>query len=160
MAEFLFPEFLRDLQQYEQAESIWQRLWQDLIGRTGQLGLWETPWHSTTFVDGTPCRDGNPIFSAVSATRRLGIRVMQLEPEENPREITYWMDTFAKGESEEVNELVIACVLSDQTLLDAVNLMRQWITREQIQLSWQYGFPTFSSDPVRPRREFPERAAG
>jgi hypothetical protein len=160
MAEFLFPDFLQDPRQYEQAESVWQRSWQDLIGRTGTLDLWETPWFSTNFNDGTPCRDGNPIFSAVSPTRRLGIQVIQLEPEENPREITYWMDTFAKGEPEEVNELVIACVLSDQTLLDAVNLMRQWITREQVQLSWQYGFPTFSSAPVRPRREFPERAAG
>src|SRR3954468_2614342 len=122
MARYLMPDFLKDPQQYEKAEAVWRQAWQDLIRRTGQLDLWKTPWLRTTFVDGTPFRDGNPIFSAICPSRRLGVQVIQLEPLQNPREITFWTDTFAEGDPEEVNKLVIACVLSHQTLLDAVNL--------------------------------------
>src|SRR5437762_3170095 len=68
MAKYLFPDFLRDLQPYEQAEFVWKRSWQDLIQHTGQLDLWKTPWFRTTFADGTPSRDGNPIVAAISPT--------------------------------------------------------------------------------------------
>lgn len=135
MARALYPDFLEAPHQYAQAEETWRRHWSDLARRTGELDLWKTPWGSTTFVDGTPIRDGNPIFSAVCPSRRLGIQVIQLEPSEHPRELYCWIDTFAQGEPEEIIVLVISCVLTDQTLLDAVDLMNQWITREEVQFS-------------------------
>jgi hypothetical protein len=132
MVKYLFPNFLNDPHEYEQVEAVWHERWDDLVRRVGQEWLWKSPWLNTHFADGTPCRDGNPIFSAVSPLRRLGVRVIQVEPSDNPRELHVWADTFAKGEPEAIKELVITCVLTDQTLLDAVDLMKRWITEEDV----------------------------
>ena len=128
MGDYLFPHFLSDPREYGQAESVWQQRWQDLLRRVGQEGLWQTPWLNTYFANGTPCRDGNPIFSAVCPSRRLAVRVIQFDPADDAKEIHVWKDTFAEGSSEAIEELVISCVLTEQTLPEVVELMRQWIT--------------------------------
>jgi hypothetical protein len=137
MVKYLFPNYLTDSQEYEQAEALWRERWDDLVRRLGQEWLWESPWLNTTFADGSPCRDGNPIFSAVSLVRRLGVRVIQIGPSDNPRELYAWTDTFAKGSPESIKELVISCVLTAQTLLEAVDLMKRWIIEEEVELSWE-----------------------
>ncbi|HVN30146.1 MAG TPA: hypothetical protein VMT64_16725, partial [Candidatus Binataceae bacterium] len=59
--------------------------------------------------------------------RRIVVRVLQGPPDpENPGDFTYWTDKFAKGDPEELDELVIACVLSDETLAQATDLMMRW----------------------------------
>lgn len=128
MAQILLPDFLNDPIQYEQAESTWQARWKNLIHDLGQDAEWQSPWLKTQFNDGTPFRDGNPIFSAVCPQRRLGIRIIQIEPAEDPNELSVWTDTFAKGEPEAINEIVVNCVLSDLTLNKAFNLIRDWIS--------------------------------
>jgi hypothetical protein len=132
MVRYLLPNFLHDEREYEQAEALWRERWADLVHGLGQDRSWESPWLNTAFADGTPCRDGNPIFSAVSPQRRLGVHVIQLEPSDNPKEFYVWTDTFADGSPESVKELVISCVLTSETLNEAVELMRQWITEEKI----------------------------
>jgi hypothetical protein len=132
MGKYLFPNFLNDQQEYERAEALWRDRWNELVRRLGQEWLWNSPWLNTTFADGTPCRDGNPIFSAVCPQRRLGVHVIQLEPSENPKEFYVWTDTFAEGSPEAVKELVISCALTCATLDEAAELMRQWITEEKI----------------------------
>ena len=127
MPQFLLPDFLNDPAQYEQAESIWQHRWESLIHQLGQSAIWQSPWINTKANDGTLLRDGNPIFSAVSPSRRLGVRVIQMEPADDPCEWSAWTDTFAKGDPEEIKELVIDCVLSDESLRQAFDLMRMWI---------------------------------
>jgi hypothetical protein len=132
MAHFLFPDFLTDPQQYEQAEGLWLKTWKELADEVGQAQLWQAPFYTTTFVDGTPCRDGDPIFSAVNPTRQLGVRIIQFEPPGDVEEIVSWLDTFAEGEPEEVRELVISCSLTDSTLLKARDLIRQWLTKGHV----------------------------
>jgi serine/threonine protein kinase len=132
MVDYLFPHFLSTPREYEQAESIWQQRWQDLLRRVGQEGQWQTPWVNTNFANGTPCRDGNPIFSAVSPSRRLAVRIVQLEPADDAMEFHVWKDSFAEVSPEAVEELVISCVLTQETLTKAVELMRQWITEGKI----------------------------
>ncbi len=132
MADYLFPHFLNDPCEYEQAEVLWRQRWDDLLRHVGQERLWETPWMTASFVNGTPIQDGNPIFSAISSQRKLAIRVIQLEPSDNPHEFYVWTDTFAEGSPESVKELVISCVLTPEVLNEAVELMRQWITEEKI----------------------------
>ncbi len=127
MIQTLYPSFLDDAGEYAKAESLWRKHWNDLVRHAGQESLWQTPWLSTGFANGTPCRDGNPIFSAVSPSRRLGVRVIQVEPSDYPRVFEVWTDTFARDELEAVKELVITCALTDQTLQDAVDLMKKWI---------------------------------
>src|SRR5438046_1969229 len=98
MVDFLYPNFLEDSQEYERAEALWNERWTDLVRRVGQEKLWQNPWLNTKFANGTPFRDGNPIFSAVAPKRRLGVRIIQLEPSGNPKELNVWTDTFGQEE--------------------------------------------------------------
>src|SRR4051812_7737326 len=109
MTQTLYPHFLDDPDEYAQAESIWQVCWNDLVKRVGQVGEWETPWLKTTFTDGTPFGDGNPMFSAVAPRRGLGVRVIQEEPAVNPHQVAVWTDVFAEGKQEAIKELVLSC---------------------------------------------------
>src|ERR1043165_437284 len=133
MIDYRHPKFLEDPNEYALAERLWQRRWSELVGYTPEGRSWQSSWLTTTFADGTPIRDGNPIFSALSADRRLGIRVIQLEPSSEP-EFSFWIDKFAAGEPEEASELVITCVLSDEALLKTLDLFRQWIRFGEIRL--------------------------
>jgi hypothetical protein len=125
---FLFPDFLRHPGQYDQAQALWAQRWEELVRSAGQADAWESPYYTTTYVDGTACRDGNPIFSAADPVRRLGVRVIQFEPTGETGELASWRNTFAKGEPEEIDELVISCSLTDATMAKAFELMRRWIT--------------------------------
>jgi hypothetical protein len=130
VAEFLLADFRTDPAQYDKAESVWRDFWQKITRELGQEELWKTPWMNTHFNDGTPFRDGNPIFTAICPARHLGVRVIQVEPEDEFDEITAWTDTFGEGEPDAVKELVIHCVLSNATLATADDLMKRWIRDE------------------------------
>ena len=105
----------------------------------------------TTFADGTPCRDGNPIFSAYSPSRRRGVRIIQLEPAGDARELTFWVDDFARGDPEQVKELVVSCVLSEETLPVVNELLRQWVAGEEVRLPTHGLVPTSPFDPAAPK---------
>ena len=111
-----------------------QERWDELMRATGEAWRWESPWINMTFADGSSQHDGNPIFSAVCPSRRLGVRVIQLEPAGDPLEFEFWTDVFAQGAPNEIRELVISCVLSAQTLDRAVYLMNQWVTEETVEV--------------------------
>jgi hypothetical protein len=129
MAKPLFPNFFNDPNEYRLAETLWREKSHELVRRVGQERQWVTPWLQTTFANWTPFADGNPIFSAVAPNRRLGVRVVQVDPCQELRELSTWTDTFAEGEPEAINELVIACALTPQTLDETLALMEQWITQ-------------------------------
>ena len=112
---------------YEEEEESWLLLWRKTLEQVGQLAQWKTPWLNTAFADGTPCRDGNPIFSAIHESGRFGVRVIQLDPGGSPEEFTSWTDVFAKGELEEVEELVIFCTLTQETLSKARTVLDQFV---------------------------------
>src|SRR5438045_3918635 len=82
--------------EYAKAESVWRERWDAVLRELGEQGNWQTPWMTTNSNDGTPFRDGNPIFSAVCPERHLGVRVIQLEPADDPNELSFWTDTFGK----------------------------------------------------------------
>ena len=128
---YLFRNFLDDPQEYGEAEKLWRVKWQDLTRRLGQEERWVTPWIDTKFADGTSQRDGNPIFSAIDPSRHLAVRVIQMK-QSSEADLSFWIDAFAAGQKEAVDELVIACVLSDETLLQAVDLMAQWAAEKRL----------------------------
>lgn len=132
MACLLYENFLEDAEQYRDAEQLWSRAFHELLTRAGQAGAWQIPWMSTTFANGDPIRDGNPIFSAVCNSRRLGIRIIQHREQSGNASLHVWIDTFAEGEPEETRELVITCVLSKETLQQACELMEQWVCHGRI----------------------------
>ena len=124
---YLLTNFLEDAKQYAKAEKLWLRTWSSLIIQIGQEKHWKVPWFEPKFGNGTPMMEGNPIFTALNRSRRIAVRVIQVPPEpERKGDFTHWTDKFAKGDPEELNELVIACVLSDESLAQATDLMTKW----------------------------------
>ena len=124
---YLLRNFLNDPKQYAEAEKLWCDTWWRLAKRIGQDKQWKVPWFEPRFGDGTPFLDGNPIFTAVDRSRRLAVRVIQSPPiTDGEPDLCSWTDTFGKGDPEELEELVIACVLSDDTLAQATDLMTKW----------------------------------
>jgi hypothetical protein len=124
---YLFPHYLEDPKEYEQAERLWVQKWSDLTKRLGHQKQWKVPWFENKFGNGEPCLDGNPIFSAIDRRRRLVVRILQMPyAARGEPDFTFWTDTFAKGDPEELDELVIACILSDDTLAKATELMTKW----------------------------------
>ena len=124
---YLFPKFLEDAGQYAEAEKLWLHAWSSVVKRLGQEKRWKVPWFEPKFGNGTPMMDGNPIFTALDRSRRMVIRVIQAPTDaEREDDLTYWIDKFAKGDPEELDELVISCVLSDETLAKATDLMTRW----------------------------------
>jgi hypothetical protein len=102
-----------------------------LVHSVGQERLWQTPWIKTTFNNGAPARDGNPIFSALAPGCHLGVRVIQVEPGNDADELQVWTGIFGDAEGS-IRELVVHCVLSDDTLHEAGLLISQWITDESL----------------------------
>lgn len=142
MAEFFYPRFLTDPAEYDKAAAFWSSRWEQLLAWAGQLGAWEHPWANTTFADGTPCRDGNPIFSSICPERRLAVRVIQQEPGNDPKELNFWTDTFAKGDPLATRELVVSCVLTPETFNSVSDLIAQWITKEEVETRRVGYYPT------------------
>ncbi len=128
MSGQLFTDFLHDAVQYEQAERFWQDLFGDVTRSENAEHEWTRPWLATRFADGTPFGAGNPIFSAWSPDRKLGIRVIQSDPSAGASDFESWMDEFASDDGP-IKELVISCSLSDETASRARGLIQSWISR-------------------------------
>jgi hypothetical protein len=127
----LFENFLKDEEQYDAAEKLWQQRWTDLVRHRGQEKIWHSPWINACFADGSKTRDGNPIFSAICPSRRLAVRIVQVEPSAR-QAFRLWTDIFAKGEPEETTVLTIVCVLSDDTIPDVIDALSQWILNGEV----------------------------
>ena len=133
MTKCLLPNFLQDANEYQSAEALWRNRFNQLVSDAGESHLWHSPWIATSSGDATPFRDGNPIFSAVCPSRRLGIRIIQLPPTAASKPLTSWTDKFAQGEPEEIDELVISCILTDETFARASDGINRWISEGQIE---------------------------
>jgi hypothetical protein len=115
MPIYKFKNFLSDPQVYAEAEKYWYDLFRSILATSEKKAQWKK-WFDTSFLDGTPIRDGNPIYSMVSHELRKGVRIIQDEPDPSCPEIVAWMGTFGDYSCEEcIEELVISCVLSDET---------------------------------------------
>jgi hypothetical protein len=160
MDKYLFRNFLSDPAEYAQAEALWNEHWNERRESVRDRDEWKAPWLSTAFADGTPFGDGNPIFSAVSPLYRRGIRVIQLEPSADPQNLYFWIDAFDKDGSEKIDELVISCMLTRETLLDAMDMMSQWMDEGKIDLSQEGYYPVFPTSSRRRPRRLPQLVAG
>jgi hypothetical protein len=122
----LLPYFLTDEDQYRQSEQYWVELWQRIDRSDRDRYQWSHPWLGT----GSPAiKDGNPIFSAYSPVLRRGIRIVQQEPIDTDLDIQAYPDSFGGPHNDPaiINELVIACTLSDEAAQIALRLMRPWV---------------------------------
>jgi hypothetical protein len=150
---YLFKNFLKDRRQYTEAGKLWCDAWSRLTKRIGQGKQWKVPWFEARFVNGTPFLDGNPIFTAVDRSRRLAVRVIQFPlASEGEPDLIHWTDTFGKGDLEELEELVIACVLSDDTLAQATDLMTKWAKNGSLEDAVRATTPHRKARPSATRR--------
>ena len=120
---YLFQNFLSDPKAYAKSEKIWLQTLTGVLKRLGQERQWKAPWIKPRFGDGTPHQDGNPMFNAMDASRRLAINIIQMpHAAKGEPDLIHWTTKLAKGDPEELDALVIACVLSDETLAQATFL--------------------------------------
>jgi len=79
-------------------------------------------------------KDGNPIFSAISPDLRRGVRIIQLEPYEPGLDFQVWFENTEDDplDPENIQELVIACVLSDLAAAYARNVLEPWVDGSRI----------------------------
>jgi hypothetical protein len=135
MAEYLFPRFLDDPEEYAAAEAYWRRLWDEVAGLAGAAWEWKHPWLQTAYADGTPFRDGDPIFSAWAPSRNLGLRVIQNRPHRQDPALEFWPDVVGDEWSGEVRTLVISCELSRQTAALARGMIFSWLRYGKVSIS-------------------------
>jgi hypothetical protein len=131
----MFFDFLKGPARYAEAEEYWRELWARVVRSVGLETEWRSPWLTTCFADGTPFRDGNPIFSAVSDQRRLGVRIIQCAagPSDEP-EVNWWTDSFGDPEeSDAIRELVIHCAPAVQTEGIILRLLSGWVSRGEVE---------------------------
>src|SRR5262245_40658580 len=142
MVEHLFLHFLDDPAEYARAEAYWRELWDELARFSGQQQEWQHPWLQTAYANGTPFRDGDPIFSAWSPSRKLGVRVIQNEPQARVVELDFWPDVVGDQWSGEVRTLVISCALSKQATDLARDLILSWMRHGKVSVCLpQEGLP-------------------
>ena len=138
METALYPHFLGDPAEYASSAQFWVGLWNQ-IERFHRDGFgWSYPWLET----GSPSmKDGNPIFSARSGVLRRGVRIVQLEPLGPGLDFQVWLDTFGGDitNPRSINELVIACVLSDEASRIAFGLISQWIQGLPVSIDYVNG---------------------
>jgi hypothetical protein len=130
---YLYPNFLRDEQEYAQAELFWRSLWDKVMRLAGQAQEWQVPWLQTTFSDGTPIRDGDPMFSAVCQGRRLAVHAIQNESQDGEEEFDAYVTVF-DPEAQGIRVLVISCVLSEESASRIKDLLSSWVQTGQVQL--------------------------
>ena len=124
---YLFQNFLEDHEEYAKSEKLWAQTLLGIVKHLGQQQHWKIPWVKPRFADGTPHQDGNPMFTALDRSRRIAVIIIQGPLEaDSETDFVYWTKTLAKGEPEEAEALVISCVLSDETLAKAGDLMMRW----------------------------------
>src|SRR5687767_5374442 len=130
MTQHMYADFLTDPQQYEQAERFWSKLFDQIVAECKVEREWVHPWLNTRFADGTAFGDGDPIFSAWSPGRRVGLRIIQLDPGSGSGgDVHARFDQFdADGADPAIRVLVISCVLDAEVVELVEHLMRKWVS--------------------------------
>jgi hypothetical protein len=127
MVRHIGASFLKDEQQYQHPERHWLELWDRLVRETGVSQDWQIPWLAA------PLRDGDPIFSAVAPRLHRGVHIIQHEPTSNALELEAWVDCFGEeGVDEVIDQLVIACTLSEKASARAEQLLRSWVVAREL----------------------------
>ena len=122
MDTILYPDFLEDISSYQAATDFWQAKLDPLFR---ELGLSKQDYLNTTMVNGAPLQDGNPIYQAYFPELKKAVRIIQEEPL-LPADFGSWVNV-TEVEEEEVEELVIGLVLTEENLERAGEEIRAWL---------------------------------
>jgi hypothetical protein len=122
MDTILYPDFLEDITSYQAASGFWHAKLNPLFW---ELGLNKQDYLNTTMVNGVALQDGNPIFQAYFPELKKAVRIIQEEPL-LPADFGNWVKVTEVDE-EEVEELVISLVLTEDNVERAWEVIRAWV---------------------------------
>ena len=122
MDTILYPDFLEGITSYKAASDFWQAKLDPLFR---ELGLNKQVYLNTTMVNGVALQNGNPIFQAYFLEQKKAVRIIQEEPL-LPADFSSWVNVTEVDE-EEVAELVISLVLTEENVERAVAEIYGWL---------------------------------
>lgn len=112
--------FIDSPQEYSILTDFWKQAFSSFTGKLAE------PYISNEFANGEDILDGNPIFSSIITTGK-GIRIIQVEPDQEQTLFTAWINQTLINESD-VEELVIALQLTKETYADLSRLITLFST--------------------------------
>lgn len=127
MVQHLFKDFLKNKRIYAENVGYWQAIVSELLAPTQ---IKAEAYLQTTFANGEPFLDGNPIFHFVVKKLNKAVRIVQEVAESDKLEITAWINNTELDEME-INELVIVLQLSEESKTLALDLIRTWILNDE-----------------------------
>lgn len=131
--EYLFSNFLNDVQQYRAAQAFWESLCKQILAKYDQSAAWKTWFREVELDNGSILRDGNPIYSLVNRKQAKGVTIIQQDPKIHTKwEMAAFVNTFGDEHYElgEINNLVFACNLSQESADMFEKLFEAWIQPE------------------------------
>ena len=125
MGTILYPDFLEDVSSYLAASDFWHAKLDPLFR---ELGLNKQNYLNTTMVNGVALNDGNPIYQAYFPELKKAVRIIQEEPL-LPADFGSWVN-LTEVEEEEVEELVISLVLTEENVERAREDVQGWVNKQ------------------------------
>jgi hypothetical protein len=130
----LFPDFLEREGAYRACENYWRGLIRGIEDELGQRGGWPR-WMPTTWGDGTPQLDGDPIYQGYCKHQGRAFKIIQTAPADGLG-IVAWLKNYADdpvfddrhGDAWPPIVLVVGLCLSEETAEQAVTLIKEWMT--------------------------------
>ena len=123
MNKYLFKEFLQNKRIY----ALNKTYWRNQVAKTAP-GRKEALIHNhlqTSFANGQPMQDGNPIYSAFSKPLKRAVRIIQQMPGAKDSPFSAWVkETEFNGQ--DIQELVIDLQLTPETKAKALQLIHIW----------------------------------
>ena len=122
MDTILYPDFLEDISSYQAATDFWQAKLDPLFR---EFGLSKQDYLNTIMVNGVSLHDGNPIYQAYFPELKKAVRIIQEEPI-LPADFGSWVN-LTEVDEEEVEELVISLVLTEDNVERAIAEIHGWL---------------------------------
>jgi len=126
MDAILYPDFLEGISSYQAAYNFWQAKLDPLFQ---ELGLKKQDYLNTTMVNGVALLDGNPIYQAYFPELKKAVRIIQEEPI-LPADYGSWVN-LPEVEDEDVEELVISLVLTEENVERTVAEIHSWLEQSK-----------------------------
>lgn len=123
MIKLIHPKFLEAAHRYEAAAQYWAQRFEEALPPEGYT---YKPYMDNAFGNGTPIRDGNPIFNALVPETGRAVRIIQHPPAPKASFLT-WKNETEQADGTPFTELVISLILTEKTEAQAVEAMKAWL---------------------------------
>ena len=127
MVRHLYKDFLKNKKEYKNAESYWEKLFQEIFSQTN---IESKKRLNYSFNNAEEFLDGNPITDRYFANNKKAIRIIQEEITTNSIKIDAWIKKIEIEEDIEILELVISLELSEESTEIVKRLIDEWIIKD------------------------------